>query len=203
MKTLNISASLKTLSNLLPVSASVLLYGNGKLLVLFSCPMTFVGSILIFCGASLVQIWIFPLSPYYLLLLWHCKVITIAWGCLVQEIWILGKSLPQVFKFIRLILILILVDCHAGILIVIFRLRLCQIIFAAGKLVVNIRISLDSSDVTQYRIFLWSDTIKRVSLPNLIVPGVQTESSAPCLMLIHWYMLILFICQFLFNIFDK
>ena len=69
VKTLYISASLKTLSNLLPVSASVLLYGNGKLLVFFSCPVTFVGSILIFCGASLIQIWIFPLSPYYLLLL--------------------------------------------------------------------------------------------------------------------------------------
>ena len=154
MKTLHISASLKTLSNLLPVSASVLLYSNGKLLVFFSCPVSFVGSILIFGGASLIQIWIFPLTSYNLLLLRHCKVITIAWGCLVQEVRILGKSLPQVFKFIGLILIMILVDCHAGILIVIFWFRLCQIIFAAGKLIVHIRISLGSSDVTYYRIFL-------------------------------------------------
>ena len=154
MKTLYISASLKALSNLLPVSASVLLYSNGKLLVFLSRPVSFVGSILIFGGASLIQIWIFPLSSYNLLLLRHCKVITIAWGCLVQEIGILGKSFPQVFKFIGLILILVLVGYHAGILIVIFWFGLCQIIFAAGKLIVNIRISLDSSDVTHYRIFL-------------------------------------------------
>ena len=203
MKTLYVSASLKTLSNLFPVSASVLLYSNGKLLVFLSRPVSFVGSILVFGGTSLIQIWIFPLSSYNLLLLRHCKVITIAWGCLVQEIGVLGKSLPQVFKFVGLILILILVDYRVCVLIVIFCFRLSQIVFAAGKLIVNIRISLDSSDVTHYRIFLLSDTIKGVSLPNLVVPGVQTESSAPCLMLIHWYMLILFIRQFLFNIFDK
>ena len=203
MKTLHISAPLKALSNLLPVSASVLLYSYCKLLVFLSCPMSFVGSILIFGGASLIEIWIFPLSSDDLLLLRHRKVITIAWGCLMQEIRILSKFLPQMFKFIRLILILILVDFHIGILIVIFRFRLCDIIFAAWKLIVNIRISLNSSDVTHYRIFLWPDTIKRVCLPNLIDSGVQTESSAPRLMLIDWDMLILFIRQFLFNIFDK
>ena len=49
----------------------------------------------------------------------------------MQEIRIPGKFLPQMFKFIRLILILILVDFHIGILIVILRFRLCDIIFAA------------------------------------------------------------------------
>ena len=131
MKTLHISAPLKALSNLLPVSASVLLYSYCKLLVFLSCPMSFVGSILIFGGASLIEIWIFPLSSDDLLLLRHCKVITIAWGRLMQEIGILGKFLPQMFKLIGLILILILVDFHIGILIVIFRFRLCDIIFAA------------------------------------------------------------------------
>ena len=131
MKTLHISAPLKALSNLLPVSASVLLYSYCKLLVFLSCPMSFVGSILIFGGASLIEIWIFPLSSDDLLLLRHRKVITIAWGCLMQEIRILSKFLPQMFKFIGLILILILVDFHIGILIVIFRFRLCDIIFAA------------------------------------------------------------------------
>ena len=131
MKTLHISAPLKALSNLLPVSASVLLYSYCKLLVFLSCPMSFVGPILIFGWASLIEIWIFPLSSDDLLLLRHRKVITIAWGCLMQEIGILGKFLPQMFKFIGLILILIFVDFHIGILIVIFRFRLCDIIFAA------------------------------------------------------------------------
>ena len=83
MKTLHICPSLKTLSDLLPVSAPVLLYSDGKLLVFLSRPVSFIGSILILGGASLIQIWIFPLSSNNLLLLRHCKVITIAWGCLV------------------------------------------------------------------------------------------------------------------------
>ena len=82
VQTLHISPSLQALGYFLPISAPELRNSNGKLLILFSGPMTFVGPILIFCRTSFIYIWIFFLTSNYLLLFCSLEIIT-AWRCLV------------------------------------------------------------------------------------------------------------------------
>ena len=62
MQALNIGPSVQTLGDFLPIFALIFVNGSGEFLVFFGRPMAFVGSVLVLCGASFVDVWILEMA---------------------------------------------------------------------------------------------------------------------------------------------